>query len=164
MKKIPLILMTVLFITTCKNHSVDPTSMDEISGVYFLEGLKITFLTLSESETEDVTVDTTYFALPTKVLEDFDKKDTLQFIGLEGADVGKNGNRVYPDCSVPDECKIYASLTGEIVEINLSNNGRTYKAQGSLRIRNKPIIELESEFRYQNLRIQYFLSGVPKPD
>lgn len=163
MKKIPFILMPVLFITACKNHSVDPASMNEISGVYFLEGLKITFLTLSDSENEDVIVDTTYFTLPTKVLQDFDKKDTLQFIGLEGADVGKNGNRVYPACSVPDECKIYASLIGDIIEINLSNNGRTYKAKGSLRIRNKPIIDLESEFLYQNVRILYFLSGVPKP-
>lgn len=93
------------------------------------------------------------------------KKYSFQIYGLEGADVGKRDNLVFPNCTDMDECKIRAKITGQSkFKINLNNEGRTYKATGQFRkveflFGHVVDLTMEAEYQYQNLTIKYELGG-----
>ena len=85
------------------------------------------------------------------------KKDTLRFYGLQGADAGEFDKRVFPYCTMPENCVIYAKLIGDVFEIDISNDGRRYRAQGILK---SSTIELEGQYSYENITIDYDLKGL----
>ena len=84
------------------------------------------------------------------------RKDILRFYGLQGADAGEFEKRVFPYCTMPDDCVIYAKLSGDVIEIDISNEGRRYRAQGILK---SGTFELEGQYSYENYTIDYSLNG-----
>lgn len=83
--------------------------------------------------------------------------DQFRIIGLDGADVGKRGNQVFPNCPDNGECVIMGNTTGsDGFEVNLNNNGRTYSATANFGTSG---FEMEAEYNYQNVKIKYDLLG-----
>lgn len=152
------------FLLGCSENSVQPepeseVSADTLSTLFFLEGKKIEtrYSEWPVPDGEQPSVDTTniYFTVHIKRVEGDMKK--VRFYGLEGADAGSAGNRVYPNCTVSDDCKVYGNIVlGQQFEIDLENNGRTYQANGLVTTFEA---NLTGRYQYQNLTIDYELQG-----
>lgn len=134
---------------------------DQISGIFYVTGeeIRTIYSDWPIPEGEEPSRDKTRIGFIMKIQKIGDGDDQLRIVGLEGADVGKYDNRVYPDCSTPDECKIYGSLIGEDLEIEIENNGRSYQAAGSIYQTYEPYVEMTATYNYQNVTIQYELEG-----
>lgn len=84
-------------------------------------------------------------------------KDHFRILGLDGADVGKRGNQVFPNCPDSGKCEIIGNMTGpESFKVNLNNDGRTYNATANFGTSG---FEMEGEYNYQNVNVKYDLLG-----
>lgn len=128
------------------------------TGLYFLRGEKIT-TTYSDwpiPEGEEPEIDTVRvdFSTHLKVQDD---QEMIRFAGLHGADAGEMENRVYPNCTISEDCVILGQSTGtESFEIDVENNGRTYTGSGIARSTD---FQLTAQYQYQNTTIDYELEG-----
>lgn len=158
-----LIFLSLTILMSCSGtpseYELEPEDpLAWVSGVHYLHGAKTTTGTpcfhcgpdsdnLSEIVTYSVNVD---------VVEG--KSDTIRFFGLYGADAGDTGDRVFPDCSIPDNCKVYASINSSTLdfEIDIENNGRRYHATGVI---SQSTLHLTAQYTHDNLTIEYELEG-----
>lgn len=144
-------LSVILF--GCSVDSKEP--VDNISGVYYLRGTQ-THSGLSCFNCLDYEapyINYTEFSVYVKLVKD--KVDTVRIYGLEGTDAGIAEKMLFPDCTTPDDCKVYGKRTpsGEI-EIDIEHNGRRYQASGY-------ITSLTAHYSHGNVSVEYDLSGNP---
>lgn len=134
---------------------------DRVSGILLVGGkeIKTTYSDWPIPEGDEPAKDTTSIGFFLKIQEVGYGNDQLRIVGLEGADVGKYDNRVFPNCTNPEECKIYGKLAGEDLEIDINNNGRSYQATGKIYQTYDPYIEMTATYKYQNITIEYNLEG-----
>ncbi len=136
--------------------SVEPEEPDDnISGIYYLRGTQ-THSGLSCFNCLDYDapyINYSEFSFYVKLVKD--KVDTVRIYGLEGADAGTAEKKVFPNCTSPDDCKVYGKRTpsGEI-EIDIEHNGRKYQAMWS-------ISSLTARLSYGDVSVDYDLSGSP---
>lgn len=128
------------------------------TGLYFLKGEKITTTysnwPIPEGEEPEINTERVEFSMHLEVQDD---RETIRFAGLHGADAGEMENRVYPDCTISEDCVILGQSTGtESFEIDIENNGRTYTATGTARSTD---FQLNAQYQYQNTTIEYSLGG-----
>lgn len=130
---------------------------DKISGIMYLRGQKIT-TTYSDwpiPEGEKPTVESTYIDFIISLKLDPENPERVRIYGLEGADVGKYENMIYPNCTNTNECKVFGEMTGErSFTVDLENQGRTYTATGAFKSTDYKIV---GEYNYQNIIIRYDL-------
>lgn len=147
----------------CSNDASGPDAggefMDKISGDFYLEGFKIEkrFSDWPVPPDEEPSVDTTRIDFTLTIALTDPGQDTFRFYGLSGADAGESGHRVFPGCTVPEDCKVFGQRTApEEIEIILENEGRTYHGFTYVR---RNYIEVQAEYQYQNITIEYDLEG-----
>lgn len=116
------------------------------------------------SEGEEPSVDRSSFMF--LMLIDFNEgnDNQVRIYGLEGADTGKRDNYLYPGCKNPSECKIFGTLDGEDLTIDLHNNGRSFRAEGAIRnitdsYATNDFIDLSATYTYQHTTIHYQFEG-----
>lgn len=144
----------------CSNSSTNVKINDDVFGIYSIEGQKIiTKASKSSPENEGTTVDTLYVEFLLVISEAEGREDTIRLYGLQGVDTGEGDNRVYPNCTIPKECKVFAKLEGEDLKIDINNEGRTYQATGKIYQTYDPFIEMSATFNYQNTTIHYEVEG-----
>ena len=96
-----------------------------------------------------------------------EKPDTLQFLGLPGADEGKRGFYfgfvtrwdfmfLIEDMQVDERYKVYANHDDNSFEIDLYYVGSTYKANGIL---DNGVIELNGRYHYRERTFEFDLRG-----
>ena len=147
----------LLFVAGCDRSSTAPEVriVDTTSGIIYMYGKVLTSVHLPNGETADEITTYIDFVMTLKLLKV--GEDKVRFYGLEGTDVGKNGNNVYPGCTHPDDCPVYGRMTdNETFEISISNQGRNYTASGSVRTVN---VLLEGVYQTENVTIRYELNG-----
>jgi len=139
---------------------------DTISGLFALTGKEIvttyTDWPIPENDVpKRVTTNIDFLMLIRSVQGE---KNMVRMYGLEGADVGKREHYLYPGCKTPDDCKITGTLDGEVVEMDINNNGRSYRA--TVTIRNvtdgnnlSNYAEITATYNYQNTTIHYEVDG-----
>lgn len=89
----------------------------------------------------------------------------VRLYGLEGADVGKRDQYLYPDCNPEADCKVIGTLDGENLTIDLQHKGRSFQAEGEVRFfedSEYSIAEITATYQYKNTTIQYILEGSRK--
>jgi len=129
--------------------------VDRISGMMLVRGLKTTTIYSHEGEEPDVDSEHINFLVKLKLSRE--KEDAVRFYGLEGADTGKFDHMAFPGCTHPDDCEVYGRMTGiQNFEVDLNNQGRTYKAKGTVQTVD---FKIEAEYQYQNVTIHYDLTG-----
>lgn len=161
---IVVLFASVLYFNSC--NTVDPhtKALDNMSGVYYMHGTKISTVypcTFTCFDMEPY-VDTTRVAFTMNMEPVDEKKDTLLFFGLLGADAGDSGPYQHTENLFPielfyqEEYKIYANVAGNTFEIELWSAGPHYKATG---IVEDGMIELEGYYRYRNRTFAYSIAG-----
>ena len=163
-----LIIMLLVFgfasMKGCSDSSTDPYDskneeevVDRISGIMYLRGQKVT-TTYSDwpiPEGDKPTVDSSYINFIISLKLDQKNPEKVRIYGLEGADVGKYENLIFPNCTNTNECKVYGEMTGlRSFTVELENSGRTYTATGAFKSTDYKIV---GEYNYQNITIQYDL-------
>jgi hypothetical protein len=138
----------------CSNSSTNTKINDEVFGLYSIEGQKII-----TNENEETTVDTLYVEFLLMISKAEAGEDTIRLYGLQGVDTGDGDNRVYPNCTIPEECEVFAKLEGEDLKIDVINDGRSYQATGKIYQTYEPYIEMKATFNYQNTTIYYEVEG-----
>lgn len=128
------------------------------TGLYFVGGEKRTTSysdwPIPEGEEPEVDTERVEFSIHLKVQDD---QEAIRFVGLHGTDAGEMENRVYPDCTISEDCVILGQSTGtESFEIDIENEGRTYTATGNARSTD---FQLNAQYQYQNITIDYDLEG-----
>jgi hypothetical protein len=149
-------------ISSCGDSLTVPGEDQEpLSSLIQLRGevITTTYSNWPIPENEEPSVDTTRVGFFVKIHSLPGQNNEVRMYGLEGADVGKRGNHLFPDCSHPDDCKIIGTLTDEKLNIDLRNNGRTYKAEGFIYQTYDPYVEMTATYNYQNMMIEYELEG-----
>jgi hypothetical protein len=152
-----LIALSILIIAGCSGSSTGPDVriIDTTSGDIYMYGKELTTVHLPNGETEEETTAYIDFVMTLKLLQVGEEK--VRFYGLEGADVGKSGNYVFPGCTRSDDCPVYGRMTtNETFEININNQGRSYTATGSVRTVH---VQLEGVYQSENVTIRYELNG-----
>jgi len=89
----------------------------------------------------------------------------VRLYGLEGADVGKRNQHLYPDCNPEADCKVIGTLDGENLTIDLQHEGRSYQAEGAVQFfedSDYSIAEITATFNYENTTVQYIFEGSRK--
>lgn len=138
--------------------------IDTTSGFYYLQGTRIT---VEEpcfhcKEGEDSLRETVTFSV--MVNRDSNNLERIQFYGLQGADTGDFDKRVFPNCIRTSDCEIFGTIqsSGEF-EIDIENNGHYYQASGTIMRASfddgRYWIELEGQYTYDDITIDYDLSG-----
>lgn len=158
-------ILILILITGCSELGTDPDpeeeiEVDSISGTYHLEGTKINMVVcrwvptncevgeILESDTLDVE-----YTIEIERVES--KKDTLSFIGLDGANAGDD--KVLPEgCAPGGNLCAYANFDGEEIEFNLSEVSGIFTGNGTL-IDDK--LTLSTEFQYRGTEIHWELEG-----
>jgi len=138
----------------CTNSSVEPDKpVDNISGIYYLRGEQTQsgLSCFNCSIDEDPYTNITEFSVYVKLVKD--KVDTIRIYGLEGADAGTAEKMVFPNCTSPDDCKVYGKRkpSGEI-EVDIEHNGRRYQASGYFG-------SLTAHYSLGDISVDYDLSG-----
>lgn len=137
---------------------------DTVSGIYYLYGPRTTVedpCTRCTAE-QDSLREIISFSVIARL--DHDNRERIRLYGVQGADTGEFGKRVYPDCTHSEDCKVFGYIvpSGEFVvnggafEIDIENNGRRYKATGSL---GTSTIDLKGQYSYKGITIDYDLNG-----
>lgn len=150
-----------VLINGCSDSSTSTKIDAQVPGSYLMSGNKIVtkYSDWPISENEEPTVDTLRvdFILVVAIAES--KEDAIRLYGLQGVDTGEGDNRVYPNCTIPEECEFFGRLEGEDLEIDVNNNGRSYQATGKIYQTFNPYIEISATFNYQNTTIHYKVEG-----
>lgn len=160
-------ILGLLMIKGCGDSSTSPDDEeegDQVSGIFYVRGKEVRTIysdwPIPEGEVPSKDEERISFII--KIQKIRTGSDQLRIIGLEGADVGKYDNRIYPDCTIPEECKIYGNLVGEDLAIDIENNDRSYQATGKIYKTYEPYLEMTATYSYQNVKIEYTLEGVQK--
>lgn len=156
-----IIILGAIFLNGCADSSTNTQVYEKVAGTYSIIGEKIV-TTYSEwpiPENEEPTVDTLGVDFLLVITAAENREDTIRLIGVEGVDIGEGDNRVFPNCTVPDECEFFGTLVGEDLEISVSKNGRSYQAIGSIYQTYDPYLEMTAVFNYQNITIEYEVEG-----
>lgn len=147
----------------CSNDASGPDAggefVDRISGNFYLEGFKIEkrFSDWPIPPDEEPSIDTTRIDFSLTIVLPDPEQDEVRFYGLSGADVGESDHRVYPGCTVPEDCKVFGQRTDlEEIAIILENDGRMYHGFAYVRTN---YIGVQAEYQYQNITIEYDLDG-----
>lgn len=139
---------------------------DPITGMYYFYGTKISTIYPCTWTCFDMepAVDTTSVAFTANVWLVEEKRDTLRFFGLLGADAGERGRHQFGEFVFPivlygdEEQKVYATLRNSNgFEINLNSTGERYTATGSF---TGNTIQLEGQYHYRQRTFEYDLQGV----
>lgn len=148
-------LLTALMLG-CVN-SGDTEIHDNLSGIYYLEGPRITVedpCIHCAPETNELT-ERISFSVIARL--DHDNPERIQFYGIQGADTGDFGKRVFPGCTRSADCEVFGRIiSGGAFEIDIENNGHRYQATGSL---GSATINLRGQYTYEDLTIDYDLNG-----
>lgn len=154
-------VLGVLFLSGCSDSSTNTGVNENVEGVYSIQGEKIVtrYSDWPIPQHEEPAVDTLGVDFLLVIATAEGKEDTIRLYGVEGVDIGEGDNRVFPNCTVPDECEFFGTLVGEDLEISVSNNGRSYKATGNIYQTYDPYLEMTAVFNYQNVTIHYEVEG-----
>lgn len=147
---------------SCDDSSTDPDKEGTaISGLLYVSGNQITkrYSDWPIPENDVASVDTMRVGFLVKIHSIRGEENSIRMYGLEGADVGKRENYLYPDCKHPDDCEIVGMLVGEDLEIEITNNDRSYQAEGKIYQTYDPYLEMTATYNYQNITIQYEVEG-----
>lgn len=161
LKKIGVIIVVwiCLISSSCSHNSIESIpeeQIDSISGVYYLRGPQThSGWHCNHCLIVDPYINYTEFSVNVKLVPD--KVDTVRIYGLEGADAGIAEKKVFPSCTSPDGCPVYARLkpSGE-VEVDIEHNGRMYQATGFMY---PTTISLTAYYSYEDVSVDYDLSG-----
>ena len=158
---IPILFIIGLSTFSSCSESMTVPEEEPLSAVIYLYGQQITstYSAWPIPENEEPIVDTTGIAFFTKFQSIHGDENQLRVYGLEGADVGKRGNQLFPGCEHPDECRITGTLINEEFSINLTNDGRSYQAKGFIYQTYDPYVEMTATYNYQNTTFEYELKG-----
>lgn len=135
----------------------DPEIDDNLSGIYYLDGPRTTVEEpcIHCPAGQDSLREFVSFSMIAKL--DRNNPERIQFYGIQGADTGDFGKRVFPDCTRPAECQVFGEIiSGGAFEIDIENNGHRYQATGFLSRYN---IFLKSQYTYDGITIDYDLTG-----
>ena len=154
-----LVFLVVTILANCSGSPVgpEPQQPDRISGVFYLQGPKTTtgppcLHCLPDNETLQEII---YHSVNVQLVEG--KQDTVRFFGVYGADAGDTADRVFPDCTSSNDCKVYGRLTSsEQYEIDIEHSGRRFRATGVIRT---VTFTLEGQYTHENRTIDYELEG-----
>lgn len=158
-------LIGFLAFNSCSDSSIDTDTDGEedttVSDLIFLRGTQITtkYSAWPIPENEVPAVDTTRISFIMKIHSIGGERNSIRMYGLEGADVGKREDYLYPDCKDPDDCIVTGKLEDEVLDIQLTNNGRSYEASGNIYQTYDPYVEMTATYSYQNTTIEYELEG-----
>lgn len=155
----PLISMMIYF-TGCSTESENLEPEDEISGIYMMEGRKTVTTSYEGSEPDKKFSN---ILIPVKVAWDASKPDLVRFYGLEGTDSGSFKNKVYLNCTRPDDCPVYATKTDDQLEFNLAEENRIYSGNGWIDIGYRVIIHFNTTFQSENILMEFELIGAKNP-
>lgn len=139
----------------------DEKEQEQISVLLYVSGNQITttYSAWPIPENDVASVDTTRIGFLMKLQTVPGEESSLRMYGLEGADVGKRENYLYPDCNNPDDCQVIGSLVDENLEVDITNNDRSYQAEGKIYQTYDPYIEMTGTYNYQNTTIRYEVEG-----
>lgn len=158
-------LIGFLAFNSCSDSSID-TDREEgkdktVSDLIYLRGTQIItkYSAWPIPENEVPAVDTTRISFIMKIHSIRGERNSIRIYGLEGADVGKREDYLYPDCKDPDDCIVTGKLEDEVLDIQLTNNGRSYEASGNIYQTYDPYVEMAATYSYQNTTIEYDLEG-----
>jgi hypothetical protein len=156
----------------CTNDSLNPPPFDpkesdfDVSGIWLASGGGdvITYSEWPIPPGEDPEIESYIrgFAMLIQKMDD----EHIRIIGLPGADTGRDGDMVFPDCTDPDNCEVIATKTDKFEwEIDIKNDGRSYNATISL----KRFVELnqftlKGTYKFQNRSINLRFDGERAPD
>lgn len=151
------------------NRSIFSGKDDPTTGMYYLYGTKTSTIYPCTWTCFDMEpyVDVESVASVVNIRRVEEKPDTLQFLGLPGADEGKRGvyfgNFQFYDYVLPirtfergDEYKFYAYQNGNTFEIDHFYVGQSYKASGIL---DNGRIELKGRYNYRQRTFEFDLRG-----
>ncbi|MDX1640670.1 MAG: hypothetical protein R3220_03170 [Balneolaceae bacterium] len=158
-------LVGLLVFNNCGDSLTVPDKDDNkneiLSEVIFMKGrliaTKYSDWPIPENDVPEI--DTTRIGFLMKVQSINGEENSIRIYGLEGGDVGKREDYLFPGCTHPDDCRIIGTLTDEALQINLTNNGRTYQAEGSISNAYNPYVHMTATYNYQNTTIEYELEG-----
>ncbi|MEX2410846.1 MAG: hypothetical protein WD607_05640 [Candidatus Paceibacterota bacterium] len=157
-KYIFILFLLLVLMMGCVDTDPDKSEFnDRFSGIFYLHGTRTTVEDpcLHCAIGQDTLRETVTFSLFTRL--DHDNPDRIQFYGLQGADTGDFGKRVFPDCTRSADCEIFGGIhSEELFEIDIENDGHHYQANGSIRFVD---IELQGRYTYDNITIDYDLTG-----
>lgn len=173
-----IILLTLSLLPGCSNNSLESEDLkenDQLSGEYEIKGTQINqrvcsppyFRVYDCEPGEPLESDTvqTSFLVSLQFMEQ--RKDTVMFTGLEGADADikyhRDANHLptpsMTECLTkgnPDYDCAYAKLTNEKLTFNLSQFSAYYLGEGTLR---DGILQLETAYSYRGAVVKYSLEG-----
>jgi hypothetical protein len=152
-----MLVLSIFIVAGCSGSSTGPEVriIDTTSGDIYMYGKELTTVHLPNGEKADEITAYIDFVMTVKLLKV--GEESVRFYGLEGADVGKKSHNVFPGCTQSDDCPVFGRMiNSETFEINISNEGRSYTATGSIRTVN---VELEAVYQSENVTIRYELNG-----
>lgn len=162
----------VFFLVSVYSCSGNPFKTDKetdtISGLYELEGIQIneficTVGCIPEYAGQIMRSDTFHVSFPVEISIVENRKDTLYFSGLEGADqrirhLDSNRNTTNPEWkprSHVSECT-YARLNQEKIVFDLLTPSGAYTGEGTL---TNGEISIQTNYYYRGTSVDYILSG-----
>jgi len=165
---ISLIFLSLIF-SACADGSLKSISPENIiTGTYDLEGTQINQQICMigcppEREGEIMQSDTFHVSFPVEIKFYENRKDTLIFSGLEGADVyirnlGSNRRVSNPRCLANNnlyDCA-YAVIKHDRIVFDLIRPGGAYTGEGKLK---NGKLELKTNYFYRGINVDYDLSG-----
>lgn len=156
-----IIILGAVFLYGCADSSTNTQVNEKVVGTYSIIGEKIVtkYSEWPIPENEEPAVDTLGVDFLLVIAAAENREDTIRLYGVEGIDIGEGDNRVFPNCTVPAECEFFGRLVGEDLEINVSNNSRSYQAEGKIFQTYEPHLEMTATYNYQNTTIEYDLEG-----
>ena len=146
------VLLFSLFILSCSETPTksEPESVDEISGYYFIHGTKIEYeFYFPWSDDNIESADTLEIAFTVLIRKMQEKKDTVQFVGLEKAFT------YITECNTQLHCA-YSKISGSELEFDVSIPSGRYYGSGTLA---DGKLTLDTKFRYRGNGTDYQLEG-----
>ena len=166
------IIITCIFLVSCTSDSLNPPPFDpkesdfDVSGIWLASGgLDIT--TYSEwpvppGEEPKEEGFSHGFVMLIQKMDD----DQIRIVGLPGTDTGRGDDAVFPDCTHPNNCKVFGSKIGKFEwEIDIQHGGRSYNATLTLkRFIDLNQFTLEGTYEFRNRSIKYRFDGERVPE
>lgn len=157
-----IVLLTVLMLSCV--DSGDPEFNDTISSIYYLRGPRTTVQDpcVHCPAGQDSLREIVSFSVIARL--DKENKNRIQFYGIQGADTGEFGKRVFPDCTRSADCEVFGEIisggafvnNGGSFEIDIENDGHRYHSTGFL---STSTINLQGRYTYDDITIDYDLTG-----
>ncbi|MCG2590607.1 hypothetical protein [Rhodohalobacter sulfatireducens] len=161
-----LVLITIFFCPilfegpgNLPNPNLDTLQTEPVSGVYFLQGTIIEYTydfpwPQWGGEKVILDTDTTTISFLTTIRMVEEKRDTVQFFGLPGANASRNS--ILPvECENPSFCG-YANFEMGSLQIDYRTPAGEFSGTGWL---DGEILTLDTYFEYREIGIEYKLQG-----